>query len=90
MTTDYTLSCATASLRQFLRDEDGTAAMDNMVLMGSAVAWALAAAHDTLTAVADHSDDVALCMKRQSKVLQKDNWDYQKKLDKMAVRCGRI
>jgi len=76
--------------REFWQDESGTAAVDNMVLAASVVSYALAFAHDTLTAVADHGDDVALCLKRQSKVLKKDDWDYQKKLEKMAVRCGKI
>ena len=84
----YLLVCD--CLQSFWKDERGSAAMDNMVLAASAVAYALAAGFDAMTAVADYSDDVALCIKRQKNTLKRDDWDYQKKLQKMGVRCGRI
>ena len=77
-------------LVRFWSDESGTAAMDNVVLMGSTLIWAMSFAYDTAVAVADVGDDVKLCMKRQGKALNRDDWDYDKKLKKMAVRCGKI
>lgn len=84
------MSLITEQLTTFWADERGTAAMDNMVLIGSTLIWAMSFAYDTATAVAEVGDDVALCMKRHGKALNRDDWDYEKKLRKMATRCGRI
>lgn len=78
-----------APLHRFKRDEDGAVTVDWVVLVAAVLSLAIITLNTVGTAVSAANNDTARCLKIQKNIMKRDI-SYQKKLKRMARRCGRL